>query len=450
MATVSGYNLPPGYSPAVTLLRSMRMFTNPIRAITHNLEKFPGSYSVVVPPKQLIILTQDPVLVNRVLKENHTNYHRSHFTAGRMATFFGKGLLFANGDYWLKQRRLIQPGFHQKRLLDLYGIVLKTIHECLEEFPQGEGVDMYPVVHQMAFRVAIRSLFDIPLSEGTMRELTETFNEVQDFVVQDVNHPLRKLMYPLTGAEKKSLRKAGRLREIFRGILAERRASGQQYGDLLDMLLEARYEDTGLPMNDEQILDEIQVLVFAGHETTADTLSWLLYLLSSAPHVQARLHEISCCIDILDSPRNEYINAVINEGMRLFPAGWMTDRVALDDDTAGEYSYPKGTIIMSFFYGMHRDPKYWENPSIFKPERFLDAEGKLLKPRNYYPFGGGPRLCIGNNFAMAEMSLFLHSFFKDFMLSPTGRVPVMKPLITLRPDKVVLNVQRVKRIVAQP
>lgn len=434
--------IPPGYSPTVTLFRSMRMFTNPIRAISRNLEKFPGSYSVVVPPKQLVILTQDPVLVNRVLKDNHTNYHRSPYTAGRMATFFGRGLLFANGDYWLRQRRLIQPGFHQKRLQDLFGIVLNTIRECLAEFPAGDGIDMYPVVHQMAFRVAIRSLFDIPLSPETMQELTDTFNAVQDFVVKDVNHPLRKLLYPLSGAEKRNLRKAGRLREIFRDILAARRAGGKHYGDLLDMLLEARYEDTGLPMTDEQILDEIQVLVFAGHETTADTLSWLLFLLASEPGIQQRLRDISSRTDILESPRNEYVNAVIDEGMRLYPAGWMTDRMALEDDQAGDYSYPKGTIIMSFFYGMHRDPKYWDDPARFNPERFLDAEGKLLRPRNYFPFGGGPRLCIGNHFAIAEMSLFLHAFFGAFTLSPTGRAPLLRPLITLRPDKVLLNVKK--------
>ena len=146
--------------------------------------------------------------------------------------------------------------------------------------------------------------------------------------------------------------------------------------------------------------------------------------------------------DVLSCPRNEYLNAAINETMRLYPAAWITDREALTDDGFGEYRYPKGTIIIPFFYGTHRDKAVWPDADTYNPSRFLDENGKAQKFKNYFPFGAGPRLCIGNNFAMAEMAFFLHAFLNHFTIQPTGQVPKMKPLLTLRPDKVMLQVAR--------
>ena len=208
------------------------------------------------------------------------------------------------------------------------------------------------------------------------------------------------------------------------------------------MLLEARYEDTGEPMPDEQIIDEILVLIIAGHETTADTLSWLLYLLASAPEVMVKIRERAARTTDNESVKDEYLQAVINEAMRIYPAAWITERVALEDDSFDGFSYPKGTVVLPFFYGIHRAAEYWPEPMQFRPERFLDEQNRLLRPKNYFPFGAGPRMCIGNNFAMAEMTLFLHAFFREFTLTPTGQTPELWPLLTLRPDKVLLNVTK--------
>jgi cytochrome P450 len=238
------------------------------------------------------------------------------------------------------------------------------------------------------------------------------------------------------------LRKSAKMRDIIKGIIEERRSSKDSYSDLLDMLLHTRYEDTGLPIPEERLIDQIMILIFAGHETVANTLSWLLYLLSSETRVTDRLRTSIETISMEDSHREEYFSAVINEGMRLYPAAWMTDRVALKDDQFGEFSFPKGTVILSFFYGLHRNKEYWSDESSFNPERFLADNTKEKKTKNFFPFGAGPRLCIGNNFAMAEMSFFLYAFLKKFEISPTGQVPEMKPLITLRPDKVILNITK--------
>lgn len=435
------YHLPRGYSERQIIFRSFRMLGNPIQAITHNMKKFSGTYSLVFPGShQLFIITQDPGFTNYVLRENHGNYHKSDLTSERAGRLFGKGLLFSNGEYWLRQRRLIQPGFHQKKIQALYEIIVETIDEFMLTFPTGDRVDVYPSIYQLAFNIAIRSLFDIKLSPGSVQEISRLFGELQDFLVKDINKPLRRFLYPLTKADQIHFRKAKELREIFRDILLQRRADGGSYNDLLDMLLKTRYEDTGEPMPDEQVIDEMLILIMAGHETTANTLSWLLHLVASDKVVQEKLTGILASIDPYESVKNEYLQAVINESMRLRPAAWMTDRVALTDDRFGDYSFPKGTIIMSFFYGIHRHVDHWTDPDRFWPERFLDEQSKVRKCPAFFPFGAGPRMCIGNNFAMAEMSLVLHAFFRLFRISPTERSPELKPMMTLRPDKVVLAI----------
>jgi len=402
------------------------------------MEKFSGTYSAIMPGNQGVILTQDAAFINYVLKENHTNYHKSEFTADRAGALFGKGLLFSNGEYWLKQRRLIQPGFHQKKLQDLFERMVNTIQDFLKTFPGGNNVDVYPVVYKLSFDIIVRSLFDIPLSPDTMSLLSGAFSDLQDFLIKDVNQPFRKSFYPVTRADKVAFGKAKKIRDIFKDIVDRRRSDELPHNDLLDMLLATRYEDTGLPMTDEQIIDEILILIFAGHETTANTLSWLLYLLATRRDVVERLRVSFDRLSVYDSPKDEYLAAVINEGMRMYPPAWMTDRVTLQDDRFGSYRYPGGTIIILFFYGLHRHKDYWEDPSAFRPDRFLGDK----RAKHFFPFGAGPRMCIGNNFAMAEMSFFLYSFLKDFEVVPTGKAVRMKALMTLRPGHVFLNITR--------
>jgi cytochrome P450 len=203
------------------------------------------------------------------------------------------------------------------------------------------------------------------------------------------------------------------------------------------------YEDSREGMTETQLIDEILVLLFAGHETTANSLSWLLYLIAGNPEVAKKLKSVIAEIPISESPRNAYINAVISEGMRLYPAAWMTERVALKDDQFGTYSFPKGTIIIPFFYGLHRNKKYWIDESEFNPERFIAEDpAKNKKLKNFFPFGAGPRMCIGNNFAMAEMAFVLYLFMGSCDLSLTREIPGMWPLITLRPRNLVLQVKR--------
>lgn len=439
---VTKYNMPKGFTGVRTLLRSYAFLRNPTGFISKNMQLYGNSYSAWLPQYPYFIITQDAGFINHVLKDNHTNYHKSPLTAHRVAEYLGNGMLFLNGESWLRQRRLAQPAFHRERIQGLFDIVIKTIDRFLQNITPGNRVDMYPITHSLAFNVVLRSLFDINLSAGTMKLLNDHFNDIQSFIIKDINQPFRRPFYSITGAEKNALKKSAEIRNVFRDIIQQRRLSNSTYNDLLDMLLHSTYEDTGLPMNDDQVIDELMVFVTAGHETTANTLGWMLYLLSVNPLVLTKVQQVVQQISIQDSFKNEYLTAVIYETMRLYPPAWLTDRVALQDDSYGEYVYPKGTIIIAYFYGAHRTAQQWENAGSFEPERFIDEDGKLKKYKNFFPFGAGPRLCIGNHFAMAEMAFFMHTFFNRYTITPTGIEPAQQALLTLRPGKVLLNVSR--------
>jgi cytochrome P450 len=435
------YRLPKGYSLFQTTLNSPEFLNNPVKFILKSMDHFGSTYSATLGPKRKLIITRDPAFISHVLKDNHKNYRKSALSTEQAVRFFGNGLLFSNGDYWLRQRRLIQPAFHREKIEGLYGIVTTAINDFTASFPQGENIDIYPLVHQLSFGTVIKSLFDIKLSPGMMTELSSLFLVLQTFLIKDVNQPWRKFTYPFTGEEKRNLAKARRVRDIFVNIIRERRAGNKSYHDLLDMLLNSRYEDTGEPMTDEQITDEVLIIIFAGHETTANTLAWALHLLSLNESIVQKLRLQFKGHTIYESMHNEYLKATLNETMRLYPAAWMTERAAIADDVFGEFSFPKNTIIISFFYGLHMDKNLWEDASQFKPERFIEGD-KPVKTGNYFPFGAGPRMCIGNNFAMAEMCFFLFAFLSRFQITATAHVPEMKALITLRPDKVILNIKR--------
>jgi cytochrome P450 len=404
------------------------------------MSRFSGTYSASFGTSAKIIITQNPDFISYVLRENHKNYSKSQISTQRASMLFGNGLLTSNGAYWLNQRRLIQPAFHREKLQGLYSIIIRAIEDYLPEFPVGENVDIYLAVHRLSFSILIKSLFDINLPAETVQELASIFSEMQDFLAKDAFQPIRKLFYPVTGAERRIIQKAKRLRQILAGIIRERTASNEQYADLLDMLLNSKYEDTGEGMTEEQLIDEVLILIFAGHETTANTLAWMLRLIAENAEVQRKLRASISNSPVPESLNNEYIKATINEGMRLYPAAWITERLSLEDDSFGEFSYPRGTIIAPFFYGLHRDEKLWPNAGQFNPERFI-GDTTVTKSKKFFPFGAGPRMCIGNIFALTEMSFFMHLFFKAFYLRPTGQVPVMKAQITLSPDRVLLNVE---------
>jgi len=440
----SPYHFPAGNTRFRSLTKSFKAIKDPLSYVSSEMAKFSGTYSGFMPDKGQVIVTQQGDFVNYVFRENHTNYKKAKQDTKVVDKQLGSSLLFVNGDDWRRQRRLIQPAFHHASIHQLYQTVMHTVSGFVDNLPKGAQIDVYPLMRELSFSVLISSLFNIDMSAQMVEELSVAFTNLQTFMARDVLQPFRRAFYPLTGEERRLAKQWEGVRVTLRGIIAHRRADETPHNDLLAMLMNARYEDSGEGMDEEQLISELLILLFAGHETTGSTLSWLLYLVAANPQVYGKLAGIIANIDMIDAPRDSYINAIINEGMRLYPSVWINERVAIKDDQFGDFSYPAGTSILTYIYGMHRYEGYWDDAPIFKPERFLTPEGTIDKNvKHYLPFGGGPRMCVGNNFAMAEMAFTLYAIFKTFHISTTGVAPVAWPLLTLRPHEVILNIKKI-------
>ncbi|MEO5602130.1 MAG: cytochrome P450 [Cyclobacteriaceae bacterium] len=442
---MKNYRLPEGYSLFESFVRTYKQVKDPIGAMEESMARFKGTYAVNL-GKRRLIATQDPGFIDYVLKTNHKNYYKSPILTEQLGRFLGKGLLTSNGEYWLKQRRLIQPGFHVEKIHALYAIIKKTVDNFLTTFPKGEHIDVYPWMNEIAFEIVINTLFNVKVPAETRGELSRFITDTQDFVIKDIRQPHKSWWFKMSGEVSRNLRKAAGARDIIRSIIRQRKSSDRKFNDLLDMLLDARYEETGAPMDEEQVIDEILILLIAGHETTANALSWTLFLLANHPNEIERLKGATANLTPEECVKNDALLCVIKESMRLYPPAWISDRIALDDDGYRDFNFPKNTIVILFYYGLHRDRNYWIDPIAFNPSRFSKDHTDKDKPKAYYPFGAGPRLCIGNNFALAEMAIFLQAFIQEFNIHPTGITPHITPLVTLRPDRVILGVTKSEKI----
>ncbi|MDW0170231.1 MAG: cytochrome P450 [Nitrososphaeraceae archaeon] len=441
MATNGKYNYPHRISLGRFLLDAEGVRQNPIPYHTKYFEKLGDSFSIRIGLSKHIILSRDNEVAQEILIRNQKRYHKSKFQSSYLSKYLGKGLLTVDGDFWLKQRRLIQPAFHKQKMNQLVENMNQTIISELSGVIDEKQTDLFPVMSQLAFNVVAKSLFQVSISEEKRDRMKFIIEEVQNFLVKEIRLPHKSWWFSLSGQVKKHELLALENNNIIREIIDIRNSSEEKYNDLLDMLLETRYEDTGEPMSTTQLIDEIKILFIAGHETTANALTFVLYLLGRHPEVQQKVFEEileieSNTIDIVEKlQKMTYINAVLNEAMRLYPPAWITDRQNIEDDFLTGYHIKKETLIGISFYALHRNPKYWVNPDRFDPERFL-GDQKKISMRYFYPFGAGPRMCIGNGFAIYEMCLTLNYIVKRFKITSIGEDISVNPLITLKPINV--------------
>ena len=411
---------------------------NPIPFHKKYFDKFGDSFSLKIGISKYIILSRDNEIAQYILQKNQKNYHKSKFQSVYLSKYLGHGLLTVDGDFWLKQRRLIQPAFHKQKMNQLVENMNQTIVSELNGLMEDKSVDLFPVMSQLAFNVVAKSLFELSISEEKLNRIKFIIEEVQNFLIKEIRLPHKAWWFSATGQVKKHLELAEENNLIIKEIIEERTASKSEVNDLLNMLLETRYEDTGDGMSVQQLIDEIKVLFIAGHETTANALTFTLYLLGKYPEVQEKVfQEIieieSSTNDLVEQlQKMTYLNAVLNESMRLYPPAWITDRQNVEDDTLGSFYIKKATLIGVSFYELHRNPKYWENPNEFIPERFL-GEQKKQSMQYFYPFGAGPRMCIGAGFAIYEMCLTLSHIVKKYVVKSTQNEIGFNPLITLKP-----------------
>ncbi|WP_343696708.1 cytochrome P450 [Flavobacterium sp.] len=417
---------------------------NPIPFHKRYFEKFGDSFSIKIGFSKHIILSRDNEIAQYILVKNQKKYYKSKFQSVYLSKYLGKGLLTSDGDFWLKQRRLIQPAFHKQKMNQLVENMSKTIALELDNLVEEKTIDLFPVMSNLTFNVVAKSLFQLSTAENKFQRIKYIIEEVQNFLIKEIRLPHKAWWFSLTGQVKKHLKLAEENNKIIQEIIEERKSSGEEINDLLNMLLETRYEDTGESMSMEQLIDEIKVLFIAGHETTANALTFTLHLLGRNPEVQQKILdeivEIESQTDnvIEQLQKMTYINAVLNESMRLYPPAWITDRQNLEDDLLVNFKIKKGTLIGVSFYELHRNPKYWNNPDEFIPERFL-GEQKKQSMQYFYPFGAGPRMCIGTGFAIYEMCLTISQIVKKYTIKSDNESVQFNPLITLKPVNVEVS-----------
>jgi len=419
-----------------------QLMEDPIGLLCSQFEEYGATYRSYIRLDE-IYLTQDADCAQYFMQKGHRNYKKTKFTTS-MGQTIGNGLLTSQGDYWRRQRRLIQPGFHKKKLEDLSNIITKDIIEFGENLENNistsDSPELMKLMMKLTIKVVLNSLFSNGISDKQIGRFDEIITAIQHYIVAKVRVPFSSQLFKLNGRSKKMDAMTTEIDEIVYKIIEDRKNNQENFDDLLDMLLQARYEDTGEGMTNQQLRDESMIMLLAGHETSANALTWAFYLLNRHPKITAKvLEEIQNVVGnrpptFEDLKSLTYTKQVIQESMRLFPPAWITDREALVEHQMMDYKVKKGQMVTVFIYGLHRNPTYWEQPNDFIPERFAPERVKERHPFSYMPFGGGPRLCIGNNFAYMEMQLALAILLPKFKFEVIGNeTPKLEGLITLRP-----------------
>ena len=394
-----------------------------------------------------MIFSRDAGLVEYVLQKNQKNYVKSEIQTKDLVKYVGEGLLTSEGELWKKQRKLIQPAFHKKQLANLLDSIKEAICDEYAKIETKKEIDIFPIMNDLAFQTVVKSLFSSAANQDEISRLQYITEATQQMLVKELRQPYLGWWFSLSGKIDSYVKLTEEARNILKRIVKARRLSGDRYDDLLDMLLDAKYDD-GNFMDEEQLIDEILILFTAGHETTSNSLTFTAQLLALNPEWQDIIFkEISALKkeseDLMDLvTKAGKTQQVIEESMRMYPPAYFIDRVNLEaDDFNGLHFEPNSNLLFSL-HEVHRHPDLWEDPDDFKPERF--AEGGRKYSSQYFPFGAGPRKCIGNNFAMFEMIIAVAELVSDYEILPVSSEIDIKPLITLKPNNAILKFRKRK------
>jgi len=426
---------PPG--PPPNLLRSLfgALQQNPLDYFTHMARAY-GDVSAMRIGNFRSFFINHPSLIEDVLVNNARLYHKGRVLKANKY-LFGEVLITSEGDFWLRQRRLSQPAFHRERINGYGATMAEYTQQMLATWHHGEERDVHNEMMDLALRIVCKTLFDADVTRDA-REVGEILN----LLLRIASNFGQSVLVPLWVPTPRNLRaKHGvrRLEKIIYRIIAERHASGRDTGDLLSILLQVRDVD-GSGMSDRQLRDETITLFLAGHETTASTLSWAWWLLALNPAVEKKFHEELDVVlggrapTVEDLPKLPYLGHVLTETLRLYPTAWGMARLAAEKHEIAGYPVQPGYGVAFAQWVVHRDPRWFDAPLEFRPERWQNGLAKQLPRFAYFPFGGGPRQCIGNTFALMEASIVLATVAQKFRftLVPGHKVEPLAS-ITMRP-----------------
>jgi cytochrome P450 len=395
-----------------------------------------------------------PDLIEEALVAQNQHFRKDKGLREMGRPVFGNGLLTSDSDFWLRQRRLASPAFHRQRIAAYGEVMTHYTDRMVQTWRDSEARDLHKDMMHLTLEVVAKCLFNTETSEQA-RAIGQALDAI---MTKWDNKGLGQMIEGILGrplpnkTHRDYVAAIKQLDEIIYGIIAERRKTNEDKGDLLSMFLEA-HDDDGSSMSDQQLRDECMTMFIAGHETTALTLSWTWYELAQQPAIVEKLQEELRQVlngrlpTLSDLPQLVYTGHIVTEAMRLRPPAWAISREALRDVEIGGHVIAKGSEVVMSQYAMHRHPRYFDDPEQFKPERWENDFAKTLPKFAYFPFGGGPRMCIGQQFALMEASLMLATIAQQFAfeLVPGQRIEA-QPSITMRPKhglKMVLREQRV-------
>jgi cytochrome P450 len=423
---------------------------NPLAFFT-NLARTYGDIAAYRMGGEQLVFVNAPQYVRDILV-THNKYFIKGRGLQRSKRLLGEGLLTSEDPVHLRQRRLMQPAFHRDRIAAYGGTMVAYAARLRDRWRDGDTLDVAQDMMRLTLAIAGKTLFDLDV-ESQAVEVRDALNAVMEsfwLTMLPFADVLERLPVPQLRRAKAA---RVRLDAIIYNMIAERAVAGRQSSvlghespvaksdrtDLLSMLLAARDEDSGARMTDRQVRDEAMTILLAGHETTANALTWTWYLVSTAPEVEARLHEEVDRVlqgrlpTVADIGALSYVERVVTEAMRLYPPAWLIGRRALQDYPIGDYVAPARSIFVMSPYVLQRDARYFADPERFDPGRWTPEFRAALPPFAYFPFGGGPRRCIGDSFAWMELVLVVATIAQQWRLSLVpGHLVEPQPLVTLR------------------
>jgi cytochrome P450 len=402
----------------------------------------------------VVHLVNHPEHIERVLVTHQQNYERSARSAQKISAICGESLLTSHGETWRRQRRLMQPAFHQQRIAQFAALMADAATATADRWNhfarRGEAFDLAAEMSRLTFIIVARVLFGAEVKEdaATVERalpvlLGHTYRRLETLLDLPTSLPL-----PANLRFRQALAEVD---EVVHRIIAERRQSDGQRHDLLSMLLSACDAETGQPLSDAELRNQTIALLLAGHETTANALAWTFYLVSQSSEIEEQLHaELVANLKgyaptLEDVSRLRLLSQAFDESLRLYPPIWALERRVLADDSIASFRIPAGSTVVISPYVLHRHPGFWSDPERFDPTRFTEAASTGHFPNAYLPFGAGPHQCIGNNFALLEARIILATLLQRFRVGLVPGQPVEpKPGITLRPRHgIVMTVAQV-------
>jgi cytochrome P450 len=427
--------LPPG-PEALPFFGNLLEFQRDQLGFLQRMQRTYGDIVTIHAGNEPYVLLFRPEYVRYLLTEHQRDFMTTQSGGGDLMEVLGEGLITIEGEAHRQQRRLVQPAFHKKRVESYADYMVQYTREMLDTWESGEVIDIAQAMQQLTLRIVARSLFGL--------ELIDQINEIGQNFTQMVEHRrslLARLLHvyvdqPFTLYGKRMEGKR-RIDAFIYKLIEQRRTTGEDRGDVLSMLLAT--QDDEHPLSNQQFRDHVMTFMAAGHETTANALNWTFYLLAQNPEPREKLlYELQTVLagrapTLNDLPKLPYTEWIINESMRIYPPVWMMGRRSVVPFEMDGYHFPAGMTFVLSQWVIHHHPDLWQDPETFRPERWDPVNGEKIQPWSYFPFGGGPRICIGMPFAQLEAKLLLATIMQRYTPRVVPGFPVVaKPRVTLR------------------